>query len=79
MTDEYPNRVVWAEIPLVDMERAKHFYETLFKAPLTMNDTGPDVTAMFPYPQGIGASGHLHAGRPSKNGNGIRAHVAVFD
>lgn len=79
MTEEYPNRVVWAEIPVTNMERAKKFYETVLGAPLTMNDMGPHEVGMLPYPQGIGASGHLYPGAPAKNGEGIRAHIAVFE
>ena len=79
MTEVYPNRVVWAEIPVTDMDRAKEFYETLLKEPLQMNMDGPHPMAMLPYPEGIGASGHLYPGAPAKNGEGIRAHLAVFD
>jgi len=79
MSAEYPNRVVWAEIPVADMQRAKQFYEILLGAPLTMNEMGSHDVAMLPYPQGIGASGHLYPGLPTKNGEGIRVHIAVFD
>jgi len=79
MTEPYPNRVVWAEIPVSDMSRARKFYETLFEEPLTMVEDGPDVTAMLPYPGGVGAAGHLYLGKPAKRGEGITAHMAVFD
>lgn len=79
MTEPYPNRVVWAEIPVTDMTRATKFYETLFEAPLTLVDDGPNPMAMLPYPQGIGAAGHLYPGKPAARGEGITAHVAVFD
>jgi len=79
MTNPYPNRVVWAEIPVSDMTRAMSFYETLLQEPLKMIENGPNPTAMLPYPEGIGAAGHLYPGTPAKRGEGITAHLAVFD
>jgi len=79
MADQYPNRVVWAEIPVTDMARAKAFYETVLEEPLKEDNTGPNPMAMLPYPGGIGAAGHLYPGKPSKKGEGITAHLAVFD
>jgi len=79
MTEVYPNRVVWAEIPVSDMDRAKAFYETVLDEPLQMNTDGPVPMAMLPYPGGVGAAGHLYPGKPAKNGEGIRAHLAIFD
>jgi len=78
MTEQYPNRVVWAEIPVADMARAQKFYETLFDEPLNLIDQEPNPTAMLPYPGGVGAAGHLYPGTPAKRGEGITAHVAVF-
>ncbi len=78
MTEPYPNRVVWAEIPVADMARAQKFYETLFEEPLNLVEDGPNPMAMLPYPGGVGAAGHLYPGTPAKRGDGITAHVAVF-
>ena len=78
MTEPYPNRLVWAEIPVADMSRAQKFYETLFEAPLNLVEDGPNPMAMLPYPGGTGAAGHLYPGTPAKSGEGITAHVAVF-
>lgn len=77
MTDLSPNRLVWAEIPVADMERAKAFYETVLEEPLTMNTVGPDPMAMLPYPGITGAAGHLYPGKPAKDGEGITAHIRV--
>jgi len=79
MTDTYPNRLVWAEIPVTDMSRAKKFYETLLQEPLQLNEDGPNPMAMLPYPGGVGAAGHLYPGVPAKRGEGITAHLAVTD
>ena len=77
MTDVYPNRIVWAEIPVTDLDRAKSFYETLIEEPLTDNNEGPNPMAMLPYPGGLGAAGHLYPGKPAARGEGITAHLAV--
>lgn len=77
MTEPYPNRLVWAEIPVADMARAQKFYETLFEEKLNLVEDGPNPMAMLPYPGGVGAAGHLYPGTPSKRGEGITAHVAV--
>lgn len=79
MTEEYPNRLVWAEIPVTDLKRAKTFYEAVLDAPLAIDSTGPNPVAMLPYPGGVGAAGHLYPGAPAKRGEGITAHLAVFD
>lgn len=79
MTEEYPNRLVWAEIPVTDMKRATAFYETILDAPLTIDNNGPNPMAMLPYPGGVGAAGHLYPGTPAKKGEGITAHLAIFD
>ena len=78
MSDQYPNRLVWAEIPVSDMERAKKFYEIVLEAPLQDDTTGPNPMAMLPYPGGVGAAGHLYPGTPAQKGEGITAHLAVF-
>ena len=79
MASDYPNRVAWIEIPVTDMERAKAFYETVLDAPLKDDNTGPNPMAMLPYPGGVGVSGHIYPGTPSKNGQGITVHLAVAD
>ncbi len=76
MTTENPNRLVWAEIPVTDMARAKKFYETVLEAPLTDMD-GPNPMAMLPYAGGQGAAGHIYPGKPAPKGEGITAHLAA--
>ena len=46
--DEKLNPVVWFEIPVVDMERGKAFYEAVFDRKLTVVDMGLRQMAMFP-------------------------------
>ena len=70
MTNEYPNCVVWVEIPVSDLKRAKTFYETVLKAQLKDDNTGPNPMVMLPYPGGSSVSGHLYPGTPAKKGTG---------
>lgn len=77
MTNQMPNRLVWAEIPVTDMNRAKNFYETVLQEPLTDNDMGPNPMAMLPSAGGDAAAGHLYPGTPAKNGEGVTAHLAA--
>ena len=54
------NVVGWFEIPVVDMERAMRFYETVFDVKLERRTMGPLDMAWFPTVQGgTGASGSL--------------------
>lgn len=57
-----PNPVVWFEIYVNDLERAKRFYEAVFEVKLEKLDTpAPDIEMLsFPMsPQGPGAGGAL--------------------
>lgn len=66
------NALNWFEIPVTDMQRAKHFYQVAFEIHMEeMNMSGMDM-AMFPYKEGSGkASGALVKGEwhtPSMDG-----------
>ena len=43
------SKIVWFEIPVANMDRAKKFYETIFKINLTVALFGPERIAVFPY------------------------------
>jgi len=43
------SRVVWFEIPVADMERARKFYETILAIQLEIAQYGPERLAVFPY------------------------------
>ncbi len=59
MTDQ-TNPVNWFEIPVTDLERAKHFHETVFGFQLSLNEMGSMKMAWFPMTQdGGGATGTL--------------------
>ena len=65
------NRVVWFDIPVNDLERAKAFYSKVFDVELIDNEMGPNKMAMFPFEPGV-ASGCIVQGpdfKPSADGS----------
>lgn len=64
------NRVVWFDIAVSDLDRAKTFYSKVFEVELIDNEMGPNKMSMFPFDPGI-ASGCLVQGpdyKPSAEG-----------
>lgn len=54
------NMVGWFEIPVNDMDRAKTFYESVFKVTLDIQDFGGVLMAWFPFDETkSGAAGTL--------------------
>lgn len=54
------NPVNWFEIPVTDLQRAKHFYESVFAIEMTLMEMGNLSMIWFPGVQdGSGASGTL--------------------
>ncbi|MEO5689400.1 MAG: VOC family protein [Burkholderiaceae bacterium] len=49
----------WFEIPVADIDRAQHFYETLLAKSLRREEMGPQTLAVFPYDDGQGIGGAL--------------------
>ena len=50
----------WFEIPVNDMDRAKQFYETVFKIEIKVQDFGGTLMGWFPDNNGVyGATGSL--------------------
>ena len=70
--DETTNSLNWFEIPVTDMERAKHFYQVIFGIHMHEEDMMKMRMAYFPYDPGSGrASGALVKSdfhKPSKEG-----------
>lgn len=55
-----PNPVHWFEIPVLDMKRARQFYETVLDASLQPRDMDPWEMAFFPMTEGAaGTTGCL--------------------
>ncbi|WP_073176297.1 VOC family protein [Flagellimonas flava] len=54
------NMVGWFEIPVLDMDRAKTFYDTVFEIGIQVQDFGGTLMGWFPWAEGkTGASGSL--------------------
>lgn len=67
------NRVVWFDIPVTDLARAKEFYEKVFDVQMIDNEMGESKMSMFPFAPGV-ASGALVQGpgyAPSAEGSVI--------
>lgn len=68
-----PNAVVWFEIYVADMDRAKAFYEAVFGRELMSLPAGEDIEAMYAFPwddKAPGASGALVKMTGKDPGNG---------
>jgi len=71
------NSMVWFEIPVTDMKRAKAFYDAVLLTDLKEENGGPNPMAMFPIKDmGKGSSGHIYPGKPAK-GAGNTVHLAT--
>ena len=63
--------VVWFEIPVTDMDRAKSFYGAVLQTSFVDDDTGPNPMAIFSVKDmQTGVSGHLYPGKPAGEGRG---------
>lgn len=73
------NAMVWFEIPVTDMKRAKAFYDTVLKTDLQEDKTGPNPIAIFPIKDmKAGVSGHIYPGE-SAAGKGNTIHLLAPD
>jgi predicted enzyme related to lactoylglutathione lyase len=75
------NPVVYFEIPVSDMGRARLFYERVFKVSLEVRDIDGNEMALFPQAEGQpGASGALARGSSYVPGKaGARVYFGVTD
>ena len=79
MNEPIQHAVVWAEIPVTDMDRSKSFYETVLGCEMRLEESGPNPILMFPTNDEIGGvAGHIYPGKPSP-GAGPTVHFAVPD
>ena len=63
------SRVVWFELPALDLDRATRFYETILDTKLRRETMGLVDLAVFPY-EAPGIGGCLIKGEQFKPGNG---------
>ena len=71
------NSVVWFEIPVTDMKRAKSFYTAVLGSEFKDDNTGPNPMAIFVAKDDASVAGHLYPGKPSKEGSGNTIHLAT--
>ena len=67
------DRVVWFDIPVSDLDRAKEFYSKVFGVEMIDNEMGPNKMSMFRFEPGV-ASGCLVQGpdyKPSAEGTTV--------
>lgn len=80
MTSLPQNPVVWAEIPVTDMEKAMAFYTTVTGYTMTLSTDGPNPMAIFDAAKNATTvAGHLYPGKPAEPGTGPTVHLAVSD
>jgi len=74
------NIVGWFEIPVLDMDRAVRFYETVFEIKLDRRQLGPLEMAWFPWVEGgMGSSGSLVRSEFHKpSDEGVRIYFTAF-
>ena len=72
--------VIWAEIPVTDMQRSTRFYQTLTGQDLILDETGPNPIMMFATGDlKTGVSGHIYPGNPARPGEGPTVHLVMPD
>ena len=70
------NAINWFEIPVTDMDRAQHFYETVLGRSLRRQDFGDENLAVFPYDApATGGCLQLGAHTSAAPGSGIRIYL----
>lgn len=70
--------VVWVEIPVTDLEKARDFYTKVFGFKMVAQQDGPNPMYNFSDTQTT-VSGHLYPGTPASDGNGPTVHLALPD
>lgn len=73
------NAIVWAEIPVTNLARAKSFYSAVTGVAMKDEQMGPNVTVVFGYAGNGGVAGHLYEGKPAAPGSGPTVHLSLPD
>ena len=78
MTFTPQNCLVWAEIPVTDMDASIAFYQTVTGGTLNYSEDGPNPMASFQTGDGSnGVALHLYPGKPAGDGSGPTLHLAT--
>jgi len=73
------NAVLWAEIPVRDIERSIAFYNEVFGFGLTRQEGGRNPISFIQTSPQEGVSAHFYPGTPARDGSGPTVHLAVPD
>lgn len=68
--------VVWFEIPVTDIEKARAFYQDVLESELSEME-GPNPMLQFSASGPDMIAGHLYPGRPAAPGTGPTIHLSV--
>ncbi|MGV6850012.1 MAG: VOC family protein [Marinibacterium sp.] len=80
MTFKPQHAVVWAEIPVTDLDQAQAYYKALGFGDFTMMEGGANLIAIFNNEDpDKGVAGHLYPGIPAARGTGPTVHLAAPD
>ncbi|MCU0831547.1 MAG: VOC family protein [Rhizobiaceae bacterium] len=71
------HKVVWAEVPVTDLEKARVFYETVLGWPTELHTDGPNPLVAIGSMAEPVVSGHLYPGTPAPRGTGNTVHFMV--
>ncbi|GLO70646.1 hypothetical protein MACH17_21630 [Phaeobacter inhibens] len=78
MAYEPKDFLVWGELPVTDMDRARAFYETATGAELELVTDGPNPMLLFrPKDRANGVALSIYPGTPAPDGVGPTLHLAA--
>jgi uncharacterized protein len=70
------HQLVWAEIPVTDLEKGRQFYSAVLDRELVASDSGPNQVVFLPVADDKGGiSAHLYPGKPAPEGIGPTVHL----
>lgn len=75
----HQHAICWTEIPVLDLEKGKAFYDAVLKIDMKITDGGPNKIADFPTTDESGVAGHLYPGNPAPKGTGSTIHLTTND
>jgi uncharacterized protein len=77
MAYEAEHKVVWAEVPVTDLDKARAFYGTVLGWPTELYTDGPNPMVAIGGMMDNVVSGHLYPGKPAPKGTGNTVHFMV--
>ncbi|MDC0737615.1 VOC family protein [Cognatishimia sp. SS12] len=79
MTYPVKDTVVWAEIPVTNLDEGIAFYQSLFNTEMPRTKMEPNDVAFFPKDGAMDVAGHLYEGTPAPKGSGPTIHLHAPD